>query len=345
MTAIYAKSEKRNSRRRSVVFVIYPDITLLDLTGPLQVFSCALKSGSGAPGYSTAIVSVDGGDVETDTPLPIRTDSIAKWARRSIHTLVVVGGDGAYDALNNKKLVRHIGKMAARANRVCSVCSGALLLAAAGLLDGRRVVTHWEDCDALASMFPEVQVDVDPIFVKDGNVWTSAGVTAGIDMSLAIVAEDLGRSSALRIARVLVTYMVRPGGQLQFSPALHRQALDSSGRFDALHDWIANNLQADLRVERLADQVNMSSRNFSRIYSAQIGQSPAKAVEAIRTEAACQLLQSTSLAITTVATRCGFSDAERMRRAFMRTLQTTPRNYRRRFQIDGGQTEYSSSQQ
>ncbi len=325
----------RTSKSRQVAFVVYPDIVILDLVGPLQVFSSAnYFVGSSTYAYETVIVSYKGDKVITNTMLSIETDVMSSWQNRSIDTLVVVGGMGAYAASADTPFIQLLTAMVKRSKRICSVCSGAIVLAATGILNGRRAVTHWEDCDNLAQMFPKVQVEVDPIFIKDGNIWTSAGITAGIDLCLAMVAEDHGQPIALEIARSLVTYMVRPGGQSQFSPALDRQTLDKSGRFDELHKWIATNLNRDLSVEQLAAYANMSVRNFSRVYTAQMGKTPAKAVEAFRLEAARQLLETTSLKIKTIAMRCGFSDDERMRRAFLRILQISPNDYRRRFQIN-----------
>ena len=332
MTSFSDNSKKTSSKPRSVVFVIYPDIVLLDLAGPLQVFSSGCLKQSTAPAYDTAVVSLGGGRVTTDTLIPIETASMSSWMRRSIHTLVVVGGMGAMAASQDKTFIKSLTRLITRAERVCSVCSGALLLAATGILDGRRAVTHWEDCSQLQQLHPQVKVELDPIFVKDGDVWTSAGITAGIDMALAMVADDLGQPAALEIARSLVTYMVRPGGQSQFSPALDRQALDQTGRFSELHSWIAEHLHLDLRVEELAARLNMSVRNFSRVYTSQMGRTPAKAVEAFRIEAARNFLETTSLSIKVIAVRCGFVDDERMRRAFMRCLHIPPNEYRRRFQ-------------
>jgi transcriptional regulator GlxA family with amidase domain len=335
MSSFSAKNPKCLTKLRPVVFVIYPDITLLDLAGPLQVFeSCGYRGRADEP-YEIAITSPKGGRIKTDTMVSIDSEPFSTWTDRGIHTLVVVGGDGAYDALEDNHLIDGLKTLIKQSSRVCSVCSGALLLAATGILNGKRAVTHWEDSAQLVARFPEVKVEADPIFVNDEHVWTSAGVTSGIDMALALVTEDLGQETAMKIARSLVTYMVRPGGQSQFSPALDRQSLDTSGHFKGLHDWIAENLDQDLRVEQLAAQVNMSPRNFARVYTAKVGQTPAKTVEAIRTDKACHLLETTDLPITTVAAQCGFVDDERMRRAFLRILLIAPTDYRRRFRVGG----------
>lgn len=332
MTAKTANSPSPTSEPRLVVFVVYPDIVLLDLVGPLQVFSHALEALTGRNGYKCAVVSVDGGLIPTNTVVSIPSDPVSDLSGRSIHTVVVVGGDGAIPGMRDAKLVASVKSLGERAQRVSSVCSGALVLAATGLLDGRRAVTHWEDCQLLSETFPKVKVELDPIFVQDGSVWTSAGITAGIDMALAIVSEDLGRASALNVARSMVAQMVRSGGQSQYSPALGRQVLDGIGRFETLHAWISDNLASDLPVELLASQAGMSARNFARVYTNEMGTTPAKAVEAMRIERARDLLETSSNSLKQIARRCGFRDEDRMRRAFLRAVRVTPTEYRQNFQ-------------
>jgi len=205
----------------------------------------------------------------------------------------------------------------------------AFILAAAGLLDGRRAATHWKYCAKLAQRFPAVHVEPDPIFVCDGPVWTSAGVTAGIDLALALVEEDLGRSMALAVARYLVVFLKRPGGQAQFSAALTLQAADD--KFGALHDWINQHLAGDLSLSVLADQAGMSERSFSRHYAEATGQTPARAIERLRVEAAQRLLSETRLPVKRIAQRCGLGSEETMRRSFHRLIDITPQDYRARF--------------
>ncbi|MEM9342182.1 MAG: helix-turn-helix domain-containing protein [Pseudomonadota bacterium] len=320
---------------RQVVFVVFPEISLLDLAGPLQVFAWARHAGTGALAYDVANVSLAGGVVLSDTVLTVETEPMGHWADRAIDTLIVVGGDGVYGAVEDAAFVHGLTALISASRRICSVCSGAIALAATGLLDGRRAVTHWDDFEALATAYPDVLVEEDPIYIKDQNVWTSAGVTSGIDMSLGIVAEDLGQDAALERAQALVTYMVRPGGQSQFSPVLRRQKQDREGRFEGLHRWIAENLQTDLKVERLAEQQGMSLRSFHRLYGSVTGTTPAKAVEAIRLETARDLLETTDRSVKAIAGACGFGDVERMRRAFLRELGVTPALYRDRFGIAG----------
>jgi transcriptional regulator GlxA family with amidase domain len=222
-----------------------------------------------------------------------------------------------------------VRQRATQARRVASVCTGAFLLAAAGLLDGRRAATHWMYCTRLAQRFPAVHVEPDPIFVCDGSVWTSAGVTAGIDLALALVEEDLGRSMSLAVARYLVVFLKRPGGQAQFSATLALQAADD--RFDALHDWINGHLADDLSLSVLADQAAMSERSFSRHYAEATGQTPARAIERLRVEAARRLLSESRARVKRIAQRCGFGSEETMRRSFLRLLAVTPQDYRSRF--------------
>ncbi|MEO0654244.1 MAG: GlxA family transcriptional regulator [Pseudomonadota bacterium] len=318
---------------RLVVFVVYPDIVLLDLVGPLQVFSHAPYPVTKGNGYECAVVSVAGDMTPTNTIVSIPSQPVSSVANRSIHTLIVVGGDGAVPGMRDQPLVDAVRSMAQGARRVCSVCSGALVLAATGLLDGRRAVTHWDDCKMLADEYPHVQVELDPIYIKDDDVWTSAGITAGIDMALAIVSEDLGRASAMQVARSMVAQMVRSGGQSQFSPALGRQESDGAGRFDALHGWIAEHLKDPLRVETLAERAGMSPRNFARAYARVVGTTPAKAVEAMRIERAQDLLETSPKSLKEIAVLCGFGEEDRMRRAFLRTLKVSPSEYRQNFQL------------
>lgn len=316
------------SSRPVVVFVTFPNAKLLDVTGPMQVFADARFAGGES--YDLAIVSVDGGEQLTDTCVPLRTECMQRWQDRPIHTLLIAGGRGAPAAARDPDLVAGAAILANRAERVGSVCTGAYILAAAGLLNGCRAVTHWSACQDLAMRFPSITVEPDRIFIKD-KVWTSAGVTAGIDMALAMVAEDSGRHAAMKLAKSLVTFMARPGGQSQFSTMLNRQTDDVSGRFDALHIWIANNLDSDLRVERLARQVGMSARNFARVYQSTTGYTPAKFVELIRVSAARDLLEDTKDPVFAIARKTGFVDGDRLRRAMKRVLGLSPRQCRERF--------------
>ncbi|MEM6934288.1 MAG: helix-turn-helix domain-containing protein [Pseudomonadota bacterium] len=319
----------------NVVFVVYPGIVLLDLVGPLHVFSRAREGETGDLAYNSHIASHAGGPVTTNTIVQIDTVPLAELCVEGgvgkIDTLIVVGGDGAQVAETDARLVREIGALSKRARRTGSICCGAFILARAGLLDGRRAVTHWEDCSLLAERFPNVHVEEDPIFIKDGSIWTSAGITAGIDMALALVREDLGAGSALHLARSLVTPMIRSAGQSQFSSDLARQTRDAEGEFAVLHDWLRSNLGQSVSVRDMADHCSMSSRSFSRRYAASVGLTPAKSLEKMRVDAARNLLVETRLSMKAIASTCGFYDDEKMRRAFHRHLRTSPSSYKSMF--------------
>jgi transcriptional regulator GlxA family with amidase domain len=260
----------------------------------------------------------------------IGTASLASLRGLAIDTLIVVGGPGVHEAAKDARLVEWLRRRAAAIGRVCSVCTGAFLLSATGLLARRRVATHWRACDALQAQHPELAVDKDNIFVRDGRFWTSAGVTAGIDMALALVQEDLGRDVAMAVARRLVVFLKRPGGQSQFSAPLSAQTADD-GSFSSLHAWMAGHLDRDLRVEALAARLNMSPRHFARLYTDKTGTTPAKAVEAMRIETARRALEDSPAPLKAIAHRCGFGDEERLRRTFLRRLGVSPSQYRSRF--------------
>lgn len=323
------------AHKPNVVFVIYHGIVLLDLVGPLHVFSRACEDGTNELAYNTHIASMEGGPVQTNTIVQIDSVPLAALCGASqgleIDTLVIVGGDGANVAQTDTRLVEQVVGLSQRARRTCSVCCGAFVLAAAGLLDGRRAVTHWEDCDLLAARFPKVNVEMDPIYIKEGAIWTSAGITAGTDMALAVVREDLGAGPALHLARSLVAPMIRSAGQSQFSSDLARQTEDSAGEFATLHDWLKDNLAHPISVGDMAENCSMSARSFSRRYAASVGVTPAHSLEMMRVDTAKNLLVETDLSIKVIAKRCGFGDQEKMRRAFHRHLRTSPSSYQSSF--------------
>jgi transcriptional regulator GlxA family with amidase domain len=306
---------------RVVVFV-FDGLQPLDAVGPHEV----LRAG----GYRVELVSVDGGPVRSTSGLRLGVDGSLASVRGPIDTLVVAGGGGVHDAADDPEVLRHVRRLAARARRTASVCSGAFVLARAALLDGRRATTHWQHCEALARLHPQVTVDPDPIFVRDGDVWTSAGVTAGMDLALALVEEDRGPERALAIARRLVMFAQRPGGQAQFSAALRAQAADKDVLRD-LQTWLPDHLDEDLSVPELARRAAMSPRHFAREFAAEVGTTPARYVEELRVEAARRLLESTRRGVEDVARTCGFGTAETMRRAFLRLVHVAPADYRRRF--------------
>jgi transcriptional regulator GlxA family with amidase domain len=316
---------------RPIHVLAFPGAQLLDVTGPLQVFAsaneCSAARGGARP-YVPRVIAAEAGLVTTSAGVAVHAHGLRTGARAA-DTLIVAGGQGVHAAARNRALVAWIGRQAGRVRRLASVCSGAFLLAEAGVLDGRRAVTHWAHCTALAQRYPRVSVDVDPIFVRDGDVWTSAGVTAGIDLALALVEEDLGRALALDVARELVVFLKRPGGQAQFSALLSVQ--QAAERFGALHAWIADNLRADLAVPVLAARAQMSERSFVRHYRAETGRTPARMVEQFRVEAAQRLLDETAWPLKRIAARCGFGGEDTMRRSFVRVLDVTPQVYRQRF--------------
>jgi transcriptional regulator GlxA family with amidase domain len=314
---------------RRIEILAFPDVQLLDVAGPLQVFASAndLVCAAGKPRPYEPVVVADRPLVTASAGLGLATQ-ILPAPRLSLDTLIVAGGFGVYEACENDELIDWIKARAKTARRIASVCSGAFLLASTGLLNGRRAVTHWRRCAEFARRFPAVRLEPDPIFIRDGNIWTSAGVTAGIDLALALVEDDLGRAIALAVARHLVVFLKRPGGQAQFSATLALQQGDA--RFERLHAWIADNLQRDLSVASLADAAGMSERSFVRHYRQATGRTPARAVEQVRVEAARDLLER-GRPVKRVAAHCGFGSEETMRRSFLRLLGATPQAYRERF--------------
>ena len=316
---------------RHVVIVTFDSGQILDVTGPLEVFSSASRFLPEVR-YRTRVVTTKGGAVRANCGLEFASSAIGDVVG-PVDTLVVAGGSGMDEAVADSELLAQIRRLAVDARRVTSVCSGAFLLAAAGLLQGRRATTHWADCGQLESDFAEVTVDPDAIFVQDGNVWTSAGVTAGIDLALALVADDHGRQAAATVARQLVVYLQRSGGQTQYSTLLAGQAADTEPVRDLL-SWLRDHLTEDLSLPALARQVNLSERQFTRVFKAQVGVTAADHVEAVRLESACRLLESTNRTIEQIARTCGFGTPETMNRTFRRRLNTTPGDHRHHFRGD-----------
>jgi transcriptional regulator GlxA family with amidase domain len=313
--------------------LVFPAVQMLDVTGPLQVFACAndfVAEAGGRPPYALRVVAKGGGGVTASAGLGIAAAPLPA-ADAVLDTLLVAGGPGVDAAAADPELVDWLRERVGRARRVASVCTGAFLLAASGALDGKRAVTHWSFCAQLAKRHPAVKVEADPIFVRDGEVWSSAGVTAGIDLALALVEEDLGRAAALAVARYLVVFLKRPGGQSQFSAALSLQAAED--RFGALHAWINAHLGEDLSLPVLAEQAAMSERSFSRHYAEAAGVTPARAVERLRVEAARRLLSESRQPVKRIAQLCGLGSEETMRRSFLRLLAVTPQDYRARFSV------------
>jgi transcriptional regulator GlxA family with amidase domain len=316
---------------RLVEVLAFPEVQLLDVAGPLQVFAVANDQATRprAPSpYRVRVIAPSGAQIRATAGLAFATEPLPDPAE-PLDTLIVAGGQGVMQAAEDASLVDWLRARAGAARRTASVCTGAFLLAAAGLLDRRRAVTHWEYCDLLSRRHPAVTVERDPIFVHDGPMWSSAGVTAGIDLSLALVEEDLGHAIVLGVARYLVMFLKRPGGQAQFSAALSLQSADD--HFADLHGWLAGHLAENLSLSRLAAQAAMSERTFLRRYREATGLTPARAIERLRVEAARQLLAETRLSAKRIAARCGFGSEETMRRSFVRLQGVSPQDFRQRF--------------
>jgi transcriptional regulator GlxA family with amidase domain len=314
---------------RKIEIVAFPGANLLDITGPLQVFASANEAvpRGGPPVYDIALVAKDA-EVTTSSGLALVTKRLPALAE-PVDTLIISGGGGVHAACVDQALLEWLKARAPMARRVASVCTGAFLLGAAGLLEGKRAVTHWADCDRLARHFPKTRVEMNAIFIRDGDLWSSAGVTAGIDLALAMVEDDIGHAAATAVARDLVVFLKRPGGQAQFSTVLGFQERDRA--FDALHGWMAGHLDDDLSIAALAHRAGMSERSLIRHYRVRMGMTPARAVEKMRVEAACQLLATTSDPVKRIARRCGFGSEETMRRSFFRQMAVAPHDYRMRF--------------
>jgi transcriptional regulator GlxA family with amidase domain len=324
---------------RRIALLAYPFVDLLDVAGPSEVFGATQRAlaAVGSPseaGYSLEVLSSSPElAIETDCAVRLLAHRSYRGLRYSIDTLLVAGGLGAQQAAKDRALLQWLQRMAPRVRRLGSICTGAFVLAAAGLLNGRRVTTHWKWCPRLAQAYPQIDVDPDPIFIRDGPVFTSAGVTAGMDLALALVEEDFGRAAALWIARHLVLFLRRPGGQSQFSALLDLQAAEREPVRD-LQTWVAEHLDEDLSEERQAGRVHMSTRNFARVFRQQVGWTPGRFVERLRIEAARRRLEESNAGLDQVAHECGFGSADSMRRCFLRVLLVAPGDYRRRFHGD-----------
>lgn len=319
---------------RRVVVLVFPGFQILDAVGPVEVFNAATRLATAGrsrrPAYRVEVVAPQAGPVASSNGLAVVAEHGIAELRGDIDTLVVAGGFGTRTYVEDRDVIAWVRRAATRSRRVTSVCTGALLLAEAGLLDGKQVATHWAFAAELASRYPKVRVDADPIYVKDGRIYTSAGVTSGMDLALALVEEDLGREIALAAARWLVLFLKRPGGQAQFSAQLSAQTAAREPIRD-LQWWILEHLDEDLSVEALASRAAMSPRNFARVFTREVGMTPARYVERARVEAARRRLEESTAGIDDVAGTCGFGTAETMRRAFLRNVRVAPAEYRNRF--------------
>jgi len=327
--------QSANRLCRRVAILAVPPINELDVVGPFQVFGTVNRLfGGGGPPYEIEVVSsVREKSVHGYSGLSILCHLFYQDISDKVDTLLVAGGLGARSG-GNPEILGWLMRMSKEVRRIGSVCTGAFLLAAAGLLDGKKATTHWAFADEFASRFPRVSLDPDPIWLKEGKIYTSAGVTAGMDLALALVEEDLGSKVALTIARELVLFLRRPGGQAQFSRSLEAQTL-TRRPLQELLVWMVENLSQDLSVETLACRAAMSRRNFSRVFASELGVPPGHYVEQLRVEAARRLLEESRQGVEEIAFACGFSSGELMRRAFLRSIRITPRQYRERFCLAG----------
>ncbi len=324
------KARRGDSRR--IVFLAFPRVVLLDLVGPWEVFALANRlTGTEWSPYDLELVSGDGSEtIPSGGGISMDSHRPASSCRGAIDTLIVPATDLVWAAEPPTQWTTVLRRLAGRSRRVVSVCGGAFFLAAAGLLDGKKATTHWSGTKDLADRFPNIDVQPDSIFVKHGNVYTSAGVTAGIDLALALVEEDLGQTVALDCARQLVVFMRRPGGQSQFSTTLESQ---HAGRetINELIAWAADNLSGNLSVQGMAERAHMSVRNFSRVFHREVGQTPAAFVEKLRVDATRQRLEESDESLKKISTRCGFRSTDSMRRSFQRIVKVAPSDYRQRF--------------
>ena len=329
--------ERPASRARRVLLVAAPGSQILDVVGPFQIFTRAAELLMRQQPGSTTAYSVE---IITSSPKPVLVTNCGlrvsahrtfRRVRGEIDTLLIAGGSAVEDDETGIDVVRWLRAVAGQVRRIGSVCTGAMLLARAGLLNGRKATTHWKWCELLASKYPSIDVDPDPIFIRDGKVYTSAGVTAGMDLALALVEEDHGSRLALEVARDLVLYLRRPGGQSQFSVALSTQLSDRKPLRD-LAAWMLDNLNSPLNVQVLAKHVAMSPRNFARIFTREMRTTPAKYVEHLRVEMARRRLEETQHSLKQIAGECGFGNTKSMRGVFHRALRITPGEYRQRFQ-------------
>ncbi|MGW7087434.1 GlxA family transcriptional regulator [Streptomyces sp. NPDC054871] len=321
-----------------VVIAVFPDVDLLDVTGPAEVFSLANRETAGRAGYQVRLAGPVAGEVRTSAGVRLVADLGFDEVRGQVDTLLVPGAVDMTDegplARIDADVVEWVRATAPQARRVASVCVGAHVLAAAGLLDGKTATTHWSTAAQLAAEHPAVMVDPDPIFVRTdrGRLWTGAGISACLDLALALVAEDQGEDVALSVARQLVMYLKRQGGQSQFSVPLSRPA-SARRDIDELRLWIAEHLDEDLSAAALAARMCLSERHFARVFKQETGTSPADYVEAARVEVARRLLETTDSPLDQVATTAGLGSVETLHRAFNRQLATTPAAYRRRFRV------------
>jgi len=322
----------RATKTRTIAFLGFEGCAALDLTGPHEVFALSsyLAPSGSVPPYRMVLLAERAGPFRAALGFGLIADASWRDFRGSVDTLIVAGGPDMTPMTGNRALLAWLRTMSRRTRRIGSICTGAFALGEAGLLDDRRATTHWMDVERLAGTYPKVKVDPDAIYVRDGKVFTSAGITAGMDLALALVEEDLGRDTALAVARMLVMYLKRPGGQSQFSMSLQAQTIEGR-RLAPLLLWLAKHYREPITVETMAEQAAMSPRTFARVFVAETGETPASYLEKLRVEHAVRLLETTAGSLDVTARDCGFTGREQLRRAFQRHRGITPQDYQQRF--------------
>ena len=327
----------KKEQTKHIVIVAPPMASILDIAGPLEVFSKAIDYirdyiPTVKESYTTHVLSVDSSNtVTTSSGLPIVCEGGIESINYEVDTFLVAGNvQGAPEKTIPPLLLNWLKDNVSKTRRVGSICAGAFVLAEAGILNGHRATSHWRVCDKMAKLYPEIKVEKDPIYVKDGNLYTSAGISAGMDLSLAMVEEDFGRNIALEVARILVLFLKRPGNQSQYSKTLEYQHCDYEP-INKIREWIFEHIREDLTVEVLAEKSLMSPRNFARVFLREMNITPAKYIEKIRLETACRYLVEKQLTQSQVAVQCGLKTSENMKRLFIKTYETTPGEYKRKF--------------
>lgn len=320
---------------KHVAFLVIPNATLLDITGPYEAFSlaaeCLQSCGKGDTTYILHTLSLDRNKIiKTSSGLCLQCEGSIKSFNYPIDTLFIPGIPESLKDMVDSKTLSWIKQQSTQVRRICSICTGAFILAEAAILDNKKVATHWKLCNKLAKDYPSLEVDSESIFIKDGHVYTSAGVSSGIDLALALIEEDFGRALALEVARVLVVYLKRPGNQAQFSVTLKHPDSDYQP-IQSIKDWLLEHLKDRITVEQLAEQALMSPRNFARVFAKETGITPAKYIEKLRLEAACRFLIETQLTLEAISCECGLTNIDNMRRLFIKHLKVTPSDYRKCF--------------
>lgn len=321
---------------KHIVMLVLPHSTLLNMAAPLEVFTRAIIESSNLATkakfrYQTHVVTVGKEkQIQTSSGLPIVAEGNFEEIDYPIDTLIVSGLSNEVDYNVDPCVLNWLFEQSKQVRRICSICAGAFLLAEAGILNGKRATTHWNRCEKLAEEYPEIQVEIAPLFVKDGNVYTSAGISSGLDLSLALVEEDMGRAFALQIAKTMVLFLKRPGNQVQYSNLSAYQKIPNLSIRKAC-EWILNHLQEDLLIERIAEEVDMSPRNFARVFAREMNITPAKYIDRLRVERASQYLVESQYSFDQIGERCGVKNADNLRRLFLKVLETTPSAYRNSF--------------